>query len=208
MRPIAAKMCRGRGELFDDLVSAGYLGLIDAAERYDDHRGSSFARWADLRIKGAMVDYLREIDPLTRDMRRHAKAIRKARDAVEGGGLEAVAAEMGITIQELDVLRTKSFAAILDLDDPDYGFERSLPDPLAADPLAAVVKRETFAALLDAISNLSFRSQLILDLAFGHELTQREIAEIIGVTESRISQVIQEDTETLAKDPKLREGHS
>jgi RNA polymerase sigma factor FliA len=186
-----------------DLVSYGLLGLIGAIERYDPGRDIKFETYAIARIKGAIIDELRALDWVPRSVRSRAREIERAIGELESKlGVaptdEQIAAKLGITVQELeDSLTDISRSSIAALDElwsvSGDGDQVSLLDtiedtngPRPAEALDAAEMRE---ALADAIARLPEREKLVVTLYYYEELTLREIGEVLGVTESRVSQL-------------------
>jgi RNA polymerase sigma factor for flagellar operon FliA len=186
-----------------DLVSYGLLGLIGAIERYDPDRDIKFETYAISRIKGAIIDELRALDWVPRSVRSRAREIERAIGELEArlGTAptdEQIAAKIGISVDELEEALTDiSRSSIAALDElwstSGEGDQVSLLDTIEdtsglrpADVLDASELRE---ALADAIARLPEREKLVVTLYYYEELTLREIGEVLGVTESRISQL-------------------
>ena len=186
-----------------DLVSYGLLGLIGAIERYDPARDIKFETYAIARIKGAIIDELRSLDWVPRSVRSRAREIERAIGELEAKlgtapDDEQIAKKIGITVKELeDSLTDISRSSIAALDElwsvSGDGDQVSLLDtiedttgPHPADALDAAEMRE---ALADAIARLPEREKLVVTLYYYEELTLREIGEVLGVTESRVSQL-------------------
>ena len=186
-----------------DLVSYGLLGLIGAIERYDPDRDIKFETYAIARIKGAIIDELRAMDWVPRSVRSRARDIERAIAELEAklGHAptdEEIAKKLGITEEELeDSLSEIARSSIAALDElwsvSGEGDQISLLDtiedttgPRPADALDETELRETLA---DAIARLPEREKLVVTLYYYEELTLREIGEVLGVTESRVSQL-------------------
>ena len=187
----------------EDLVSYGLLGLIGAIERYDPDRDVKFETYAIARIRGAIIDELRALDWVPRSVRSRAREIERAIAELESKlGVaptdEQIAEKIGITVEELeDSLTDISRSSIAALDElwsvSGEGDQVSLMDtiedttgPRPADVLDESEMRE---ALADAIARLPEREKLVVTLYYYEELTLREIGEVLGVTESRVSQL-------------------
>jgi RNA polymerase sigma factor FliA len=186
-----------------DLVSYGLLGLIGAIDRYDPDRDIKFETYALMRIKGSIIDELRSLDWVPRSVRSRAREIERAIGELESKlGVaptdEQIAQKLGITVEELeDSLTDISRSSIAALDElwsvSGDGDQVSLLDtiedvsgPRPAEALDAAEMRE---ALADAIARLPEREKLVVTLYYYEELTLREIGEVLGVTESRVSQL-------------------
>jgi RNA polymerase sigma factor for flagellar operon FliA len=183
-----------------DLVSVGVLGLIDAAGRYKPGLGVPFDAFARRRVQGAMLDSLRELDWAPRSLRRMRRDVDSAvgnlrrKHAREPEEAE-IAAEMGMTVPDyektIQQLRTLDIGAIRSLDAPSEDGTSRLE--LCVDPTEGVFtqleRQELRGHLAKAIEQLPERERQILALYFEEELTLAEIGQVIGVGESRVSQL-------------------
>ena len=186
-----------------DLVSYGLLGLISAIERYDPARDIKFETYAIARIKGAIIDELRALDWVPRSVRSRAREIERAIAELEAklGTAptdEQIAEKIGITVDELgDSLTDISRSSIAALDElwsvSGEGDQVSLMDTIedttGPRPAEALDETEMREALAEAIARLPEREKLVVTLYYYEELTLREIGEVLGVTESRVSQL-------------------
>ena len=186
----------------DDLVSYGLLGLIGAIERYDPGRDIKFETYAISRIKGSIIDELRSMDWVPRSVRARARDIERAIAELEGKLGRApsdaeIAKRIGSTEDELneslsEIART-SIAALDELWTVSGGDQIALIDTIedtdVPDPQAALSQTEMREAIADAIARLPEREKLVVTLYYYEELTLREIGEVLGVTESRVSQL-------------------
>lgn len=189
----------------DDLISSGVLGLIDAVDKFDPGRAIMFKTYAEFRIKGAMLDELRALDWVPRSVRKKANQLEKLwqRLEVELGhppSDEEAAEALGISVPEylklLDGARTIN---ILDLDafktvDKSGARESRdiydiLADENALDALTALSQSEVRDVLAAAIEDLNEKERLVVTLYYHEELTMKEIGQVLGYTESRISQL-------------------
>lgn len=183
----------------DDLVSAGSIGLINAADNFDASRGLAFSTFALPRIRGAMLDDLRSQDCVPRSARRKARALNAAREMVSQRTTQrpddrAVATELNVKVDavwqwdaDLAAAQHVSFDAL-----PDEDANGRSPWQFASDAQPAdesVTREETAAELRRAIEQLPPRERQILALYYYEELTQQQVAQILGVTESRVSQI-------------------
>src|SRR3954471_3842746 len=186
-----------------DLVSYGLLGLIGAIDRYDPDRDIKFETFAIVRIRGAIIDELRALDWVPRSVRSRARQIERAIRELEAklGRAptdEEIAGKVGISVQELeDSFTDISRSAIGALDElwsvssegDEVSLLDTLEDPDSVRPAEALDETELREILGDAISRLPEREKLVITLYYYEELTLREIGEVLGVTESRISQL-------------------
>ena len=186
-----------------DLVSYGLLGLIGAIERFDLDRDIKFETYAIARIRGAIIDELRALDWVPRSVRSRAREIERAIAGLESklGRAptdEEISAKVGITVEELedsltDIARS-SIAALDELwsvsgEGDQVSLLDTLEDPDSIRPAEALDETELREILGDAIARLPEREKLVITLYYYEELTLREIGEVLGVTESRISQL-------------------
>lgn len=195
VRTVARRIfCRlpqsARGFEEEDLVSVGVIGLLDAWSRYEPRDGVSFASFAEFRIKGAILDEIRRQDFMPRRLRAKANALRKVVRSLETSlgrtaTTEELAAAMGLGAEALEALRSKVAPYHFVADDDECVTLRS---PLA-DPARVVLEKELRTKLVEALEGLGEREKLLLDLYFNKELKLREIAELLDVTEGRVSQI-------------------
>ena len=182
----------------DDLIQSGMIGLLEAARKYDGSKGASFETYAGIRIRGAMLDEVRSGDWAPRSVHRNSRRISAAIKQIENEkGRDAedaeVAALLGISQDEYHSLlqdsagcRLFSFEEMIEKSDSGVEvFDNdSHPNPLMG------VERDAFQQhLADAIRQLPEREQLVLSLYYDEELNLKEIGAVLGVSESRISQL-------------------
>ncbi len=187
-----------------DLISYGLVGLISAIERFDPSREIKFETYAITRIKGAIIDELRSMDWVPRSVRARAREIERANSKLEHRLQRAatdaeLAEELGITPDELqDSLLAISHSSIAALDElwnvsdssgDQVSLMDTLEDPGAPDPARALDVGDMKDRIADAIARLPEREKLVIALYYYENLTLREIGEVLGVTESRISQL-------------------
>jgi len=181
----------------DDLIQAGMIGLLEASKNYDTSKGASFETYAGIRIRGHMLDEVRRNDWLPRSVYRNSRKISEAVRIVENRhGHDAkdsdIAIEMGLSLDDYyDLLREVNSGQLFGYDDVgvsddilDAGFGASIEDPLSC------AQREDFHRVLtDAIEHLPPREKLVLSLYYDDELNLKEIGAVLGVSESRVSQI-------------------
>ena len=184
---------------YEDLWSFGVFGLLDAIERFDPSKGFSFRTFAVPRIRGAVLDELRKCDWVSRTGREKLQKLNRAVEKVlRDRGLlrdEWVMQEMGVdekTYREILELSSRSYVASLDevmaLEDGDVSLEGILSD--GRDGAAERLEREDERALVvDAMRQLSEREVQVLSLYYYEGLALKEIGQVLGVTESRVSQI-------------------
>ena len=172
----------------DDLVSDGVLGLMDAIERFDPARGLAFQTFAVPRIRGAIIDGMRSMDFVPRSVRDKLRTVARAHATLEerlGRAPEdvEVAREVGIPVQQLRDLSRQASSNHANLDDFD------LADELTHAADHKVEQGDVNASLMRVVDQLRERDQVIIALYYFEGLTLAEIGLVLGVTESRVSQV-------------------
>jgi RNA polymerase sigma factor for flagellar operon FliA len=183
----------------DDIIQAGLIGLMDAANRFEESQGNRFETYATQRIRGAMIDELRQNDWLPRSTRRSARKIDKAIHALEQRHGRApteseIARELGVSLPEYQTqLQEAKGRQLLHLDDfgEDAGddfLERHHPDE-RDNPLEQLSDQRFRAALIDAIEILPEREKLLMGLYYEQEMNFKEIAAVLDVSESRVCQL-------------------
>jgi RNA polymerase sigma factor for flagellar operon FliA len=187
-----------------DLISYGLVGLISAIERFDLSREIKFETYAITRIKGAIIDELRSIDWVPRSVRARAREIERANAKLEHRlqrtpGDEEIAAEMGLTLSEFhESLLQISHSSVAALDElwsvsdssgDQVSLMDTIEDPGAPDPSRSLDVGDLKDRIAEAIAALPEREKLVIALYYYENLTLREIGEVLGVTESRVSQL-------------------
>lgn len=183
----------------DDLIQSGMIGLIEAARKYDVSKGASFETYAGIRIRGAMLDEIRRGDWAPRSVHRKFRQVADAVKAVEARtGTDArdqeVADEMGIDLESYyAILQDASGSRLFSFDDlTDTGADEAIPDAVngeVAGPSEALQADSFRDHLADAIDLLPEREKLVLSLYYDDELNLKEIGKVLGVSESRVSQI-------------------
>ena len=184
----------------DDLIQVGMIGLSDALSRFDAGQGVMFETFATQRIRGAMLDELRGSDWMSRGDRRQQRAIETAVHKLEQKLGRApnegeIAKEMDLTLKEYQELLGKVRGTQLiyledmsgDEGDEDY-LDRHVADD-DANPLGRLQDQRMREALVEAIKNLPEREQYVMSMYYEHDMNLKEIAAVLGVTESRVCQL-------------------
>ncbi len=188
----------GNNVEFDDLVSYGIFGLIDAIDKYDLARGVKFDTYAQLRIRGAIIDQLREMDWLPRSVRQKSKELEKAYYELEGklgrpATDEEMAENFGITIEEfqkkIQNITTYSIVSLDDLLDQKREVISSEDDNQIETPESVIESTEIKEILVDAIGTLPEKEKKVVSLYYYDELTYKEIGRLLNISESRVSQL-------------------
>ena len=181
----------------DDLIQAGMIGLIEAGRNYDSGHGARFETYAGIRIRGSMLDELRKNDWAPKSVHKKARDLAEAIRVIEGRtGRDArdqeIAQELGIDMDEYYQILQDSHACIVSMD--QYGLDKEdfLPGLVdnSSDPSQLLVKSRFKESLSHAISGLPDRERIVISLYYESELNLREIGSIIAVTESRVSQLL------------------
>jgi RNA polymerase sigma factor for flagellar operon FliA len=186
--------------IFEDLVHAGVLGLLDAARKYDQSKNVQFKSYAKFRIRGAILDSLRELDWSPRDLRRKARQIEEASSRL-GTRLGRSATESEIAA-ELDIELGKFQQTIGDLNGLDLGSlidstgeggEEDVCEYIPGDPEQSpyyqCLRTEMKRMLAAAVAGLDEKEQQVLSLYYFEELTMKEVGAVLGIGESRVSQI-------------------
>ena len=184
----------------DDLIQVGMVGLSDALARFDVSQGVQFETFATQRIRGAMLDELRGSDWMSRGDRRHQRSIESAVHKLEqrlgrAPSESEIAREMGLQLQEyqelLGKVRGTQLVYLEDMsgDDGDEDFlDRHMVDT-DSNPLGRLSDRKMREALVSAIEQLPEREQYVMSMYYEHDMNLKEIAAVLGVTESRVCQL-------------------
>src|SRR3954464_11205891 len=179
----------------DDLLSAGYAALVAAARGFDAERGVPFARFAAARVRGALLDELRGLDWASRSVRQRARRTDTARQQLTAElgrtpSVAEVAAHLGCTVEDIssaddDVQRAVVFSL--------QGFATAAADDMVTEPSAGpeemLIRRERLGYLRHAVDALPDRLRVVVEGYFFDERPMARIAEDLGVTESRVSQL-------------------
>ena len=188
---------------FDELVSAGSLGLIDAVDKFDPTKHVSLKTYAQYRIKGAILDELRSMDTYSRSMRKKIQDINKAVKAIEDrkgapATDEEISRELGVKLESYyDILTSIHGASVLSLDEfvktkknEAYSKTRFQAGVKTEEnPADFFDKKELKSVLVKTIKTLSEKEQMVVSLYYFDELTLKEIGEVLSLTESRICQI-------------------
>ena len=177
----------------------GCLGLLDAASRYDGARGVRFSTYAELRIRGSILDGLRELDWVPRSVRRRRRELDAASARLEARlgrspNETELAAELDLAVSDLG--RIEPTAEMVEATDE---LDNLVRDPNAIDPLEALARRELFRILVEAIETLTKNERLVMTLYYYDELTMKAVGEVLGVNESRVSQIHKKAVRRLRK---------
>ncbi|HVG19658.1 MAG TPA: FliA/WhiG family RNA polymerase sigma factor [Blastocatellia bacterium] len=196
----------------DDIRSAGVIGLVDAAQRYDSNREIQFRTYAEFRVRGAMLDYLRSLTWAPRGMYGRLRELESVRSEVENrigrnATMSELAEEMGLSAEQQHALML-NINRVRFCDDGAFYEEKSLlqASMMSADQdhhvLSRIERKETLALLTRAIDGLPERQKLVLWLYYFEELTMKEVGAVLKVNEARISQIHSKAIATLRREMK------
>jgi len=202
---VAGRLASGLPQSVDtaDLISYGIFGLIDAIQKFDPGRAIKFETYAIARIKGAIIDELRALDWVPRSVRSRAREIEASYLALENQfkrvpSDQEVADHMGVSLKEFQAILTKlSYTSVVSFEELWVGGDRdegqsalgSIKDDSAEDPVAIFESVEIKDILAGAIERLPEREKTVIALYYYEGLTLKEIGQVLGVTESRVSQL-------------------
>lgn len=180
----------------DDLYGVGILGLMAAADSWEESRGLAFSTYAYTRVRGAILDEMRRSDVLPRGRRERVRALNAtvAELSHDQGGApapEEIAQAMGTDLDTVDaIMADASVARLTSLDDgDDAGLGALLSDPKSVNPAGSLERQELCGLLAEEIAQLSDQEQSVITLYYAEDLLLREIGEVLDVTESRVSQI-------------------
>ena len=185
----------------DDLLNVGVIGLIQALERYDPARDNKFMTYAVFRIRGAVLSELRSRDYISRTNRRKVRELEKTYLKLEqkkGGDVEdhEVVKEMGVSFEQFYKIKQMSNIAIISLEEMGYSSDKKR-DSLSEmfinnkdeDALNLTGIKEVKLAIAKTIEELPEKEKLVISLYYMDELTMKETGKVLGITESRVSQL-------------------
>jgi len=200
---IASKIIIGKTKYveFEDLVSYGMLGLMDALNKFDESKGMKFSTYASIRIKGAMIDELRRNSPIPKrsmdKLNRYNEAVETLHNKLlrEPTNIE-IANELQITSEEvsqvegyINYISMVSLDSLLFSDDDDVALLNSIEDTNSPSPQKTLEEREMKEYLYKALEVLREKDKLILNLYYFEGLTLKQIGQILEVSESRVCQL-------------------
>ena len=189
----------GQHAEYEDLLSYGIFGLIDAIDKYDYDKGVKFETYASLRIRGAIIDNIRKLDWVPRTLRQKNKALETMYAELENSlgrepTDEEIAEKMEIPVEEVhDLIKKSTVSSLVSLDDyleqNHEGMFFGGGSKSSETPEASYEKKEAKEQLVAAIEKLSEKEKMVVSLYYFDELTVKEISRIMSVSESRISQI-------------------
>ncbi|WP_367605687.1 RNA polymerase sigma factor FliA [Legionella sp. W05-934-2] len=184
----------------DDMIQTGLVGLLEAAKQYDATKGASFETYANIRIRGHILDEIRKNDWVPRSVYRNARKVSHAVKQVEQRlGRDAsdteIAEELNLTSNEYaHLLKESTCIQVLHFDDLGIDQDYVGQDIDSEQPLTTVLKNDFNEKLLEIIDGLPEKEKLVLSLYYEQELNLKEIGKVINVSESRVSQILSQAT--------------
>lgn len=196
----------------EDLVQVGLVGLLQSADRYDPDRGVKFQTYANRRVEGAMLDYLRSLDWRPRSVRRRGRELEQAMSSAEqrlgeSASQEELAQEMGVSAAELDhwIRDACSSGEWHSTTFGEHGSDEASRDLLAEivdpseSPEETVTRQEMLRVMAEAVNGLPDKERLVLSMYYYEHSTMKEIGSVLGVRQGRVSQLHAQAIERLRK---------
>ena len=182
----------------DDIIQSGLIGLLDASKHYDPRQGAQFETYATIRIRGAILDEVRRSDWVPKSVHKKARDLTAAMQEIERKtGRDArdieVAQEMGISIEEYyKILKDSSSCRMLSFDDLDTEDPQSLGifEDRQNNVVSEVLEEEFRQRLSQSIASLPERERMVMSLYYDTEMNLKEVGMLIGISESRVSQLL------------------
>jgi len=200
---IASKIIVGKNKYveYEDLISYGMIGLMDAINKYDDTKGMKFSTYAAIRINGSIIDEIRKNSPISKraidKLNRYNKVVEELQNKLyrEPKDIE-VAERMEISLKELtdiqgyvNYISMMSLETILFGDDEEMSLINSIEDTKSPSPQKSLEEKEMLEYLRRGLDNLKERDRLILNLYYYEKLTLKQIGSVLEVSESRVCQL-------------------
>lgn len=203
VKHIASRLLIGKTKYieYEDLVSYGIIGLMDAISKYDNTKGMKFSSYASIRIKGSMIDEIRKVRPLSKGSmdkiaifnealeRLHSKLLREP-------SIKEVATDMGISLNEakeielsINYLSVVSLDAVIYSDEDEANLIGMIEDKNSPSPEERYEEKERVVVLAKALDEMKEKDKTILTLYYYEKLTLKEIGQVLGISESRVCQL-------------------
>lgn len=200
---IASRVSLGKNKYmdYDDLVSYGLIGLMDAITKYDESKGIKFSSYASIRIKGAIIDEIRRARPISKGAMDKLNKYNKAVEVLQNKlfrepSNEEIAAELNISVSDvaeienyINYISIVSLDDIIFSDDDDMNVMGIIEDKQSPSPEETFENKEKVSNLADAISKLKEKDRIVLNLYYYERLTLKEIGKVLEVSESRVCQL-------------------
>lgn len=178
----------------DDLIQAGMVGLLEALRHYDTSKGASFETYAGIRVRGHMLDEIRRNDWVPRSVYRNARIVSEAVKKVENRlGRDArdyeIAKELDLPLDKYnEIIKDSSTTQLLSFEDMGLG-EEIFPTKTDGEPHSDVIREDVSKHLNQIVAQLSKNERAVIALYYKQDLNLKEIGEVLGVSESRVSQI-------------------
>ncbi|WP_434798873.1 sigma-70 family RNA polymerase sigma factor [Terrisporobacter vanillatitrophus] len=202
VRHIASKYYTNKiGMEYEDLISYGVMGLIDASTKFDKNRGVKFSTFASIRISSYIIDEIRRHSPISRTYTSKIKEYNKCVENLQNTyyrqpSLEEISKYMDISIKEANDIKLKmmnrsniSLDGVIYEDESEVKLIDTIREKEEQSPSTIIEKQELQEVMAKAIDNLKEKDKLVLSLYYYEEMTLREIGLVLGVSESRVSQL-------------------
>ncbi|WP_125152191.1 FliA/WhiG family RNA polymerase sigma factor [Clostridium rectalis] len=200
---IASRVIIGKTKYieYEDLVSYGMIGLMDALNKFDKSKGMKFSTYASIRIKGSMIDELRKISPISKGamdkLNRYNDAIeRLQKKNYKDPDIIEISKELGISIKEVSQIENYiNYISIVSLEDLIFSEDDDIPligtivDEKSPSPENTLEEKELLEYLARALDNLNEKDKTVLSLYYYEKLTLKEIGKVLSVSESRVCQL-------------------
>ena len=200
---LASRIMLGKAKYieYEDLVSYGIVGLLDAINRYDSSKGMKFSSYATLRIKGAMIDEIRKNRPISKGamdkLAKYNESVERLQNKfMREPSIKEIAIDLNVTESEVSQVENYiNYMAILSLesviysDDDDVTIMETLEDKNTVSPEESLEYKEQLEMLAEAIERLKEKDKLILKLYYYEKFTLKEIGQVLEVSESRVCQL-------------------
>lgn len=184
----------------DDLIQAGMIGLLEASQKYDSSQGASFETYAGIRIRGSIIDEMRRGDWVPRSVHRNSRRINEAITEVEhregrDASSQEIADTLGVSLDDYHAMSQDAMSGRLFsieesfTEDEPYSQDSADANSAFTAPHSQVYKDNLRRSVAENIKTLPEREQLVLSLYYDEELNLKEIGQILGVSESRVSQI-------------------
>lgn len=200
---IASRVIIGKTKYieYEDLVGYGMIGLMDALNKFDEKKGMKFSTYASIRVKGAMIDELRKISPISKGamdkLNRYNDVVEKFQmENFRDPNITEIASELNISVEEvskienyINYISVMSLENLIFSEDDDIPLIGTVEDEKSPSPEKSLEEKELLEYLAKALDNLNDKDKTVLSLYYYEKLTLKEIGKILSVSESRVCQL-------------------